>query len=468
MANDKTYPSYKIRLLSPRGEPFDDVIYCACIRAPFLKKASYWILKINTTSLWAQQLFNDLSSPTNIQLKLEIYEKTDESKDDIDSMTKIRSHFCTCIEARNAANSAQINLTDQNTEAILILVDHFLLDMSLKSNFNKNTQNKTAYDTIKSYQDKLKEIYGDVFWFNHLIDDENINKTEYENILTTVSDIQITDYLLYNRNALNNISFYFFDDFCLDKDLTQGYIAGQLIDLSNKDKLKKFDIGKYSDTLMSSNIIKVIPVKDVFGNLTKGFDSFVFKTKYMFSKIDSELTKVLYYPKLVSVTESEHEILEGRTSKISLPDSIKFDNKTENSLDKRQRSMTIYVPDNKEDAKKRLENFKVFFNSRVKQLVEIQTDDCFCDWLQFGYIYTFDQFYKDQYIFTPISICNIFYKDSREFTTRHLTRSLMIEYYRDDAGKCGSCKYFDSGAKSCTLHLYYATENDRCFDFTSS
>ena len=31
-------PRYVIRLISVAGEPFDDVIWCSCIRTPFLKK----------------------------------------------------------------------------------------------------------------------------------------------------------------------------------------------------------------------------------------------------------------------------------------------------------------------------------------------------------------------------------------------------------------------------------------------
>jgi len=467
MGESDSVPRYVIRLVSVAGEPFDDVIYCTSIRTPFLKKASYWILKINTASLWAQQLLNELTCPTTIRLRLIIKEANHEGEQKIEELKTILDRECTCVEAKNAVNGAKINLTDQNSEIILILADHILFDMSTKTSFNKRIVGKTAWEAFVEYEEKLTSKYGQAFWINHKSNESDINNHVYEEMFTPlINDLQMSDYILYNRNALNNISFYFFDDFCIQPEQT-GHIGAHLINLANKDLFKKLDIGKYFDIGRASTMIRELPVKDVFGALTKGYDSCIFNSKYMFSHPDTLSFETLYYPTLQEYDSEEYTVVSGeREGSIIIP-KIKFDNKSDNTqFDQRQKSMVIYVPDNTEIAKQRFVNYKNFLSSSMKQLVETQTMDCFCDWLQFGYIYNLDQYHNKDYIYTPIAICNIFYKDSNEKTTKHIARSIMVEYYRD-GGICSSCKFFD-GSGACTLHFSYTTENDRCYDYTST
>jgi len=472
MGESDSVPRYVVRLISVAGEPFDDVIWCSCIRTPFLKKASYWKLKINTASLWAQQLLNELTCPTTIKLRLIIKQTNHEGEQKIEELTNILDHECTCLEAVNAVNGAKINLTDQNSEVILTLVDHILLDMSVKTSFNKRIVGKTAWEVFLEYEEKLISKYGQAFWINHKSNESDINAHVYDETFTPlINDQQMSDYILYSRNALTNLSFYFFDDFCIqpqtEETEARGHIGAHLINLANKDLFKKLNIGEYFDIARATTILKELPVKDVFGHLTKGYDSCIFNSKYMFSQPDTLSFETLYYPTVESYTSEDYTVVSGeREGSIIIP-TIKFDNKSDNTqFDQRQRSMVIYVPDNTEAAKQRFVNYKNFLSSNMKQLVETQTMDCFCDWLQFGYIYNLDQYHNTDYIYTPIAICNVFYKDSNEKTTKHIARSIMVEYYRD-GGPCSTCKFFDP-IGACTLHYSYTTENDRCYDYTSS
>jgi len=286
-----------------------------------------------------------------------------------------------------------------------------------------------------------------------------------------VNNLQVTDYLLYNKNALNNLSFYFFDDFSIQPGQTS-HIAAHLINFVDKSKFKKLDIEKSFDIGRATTMLREMPVKDVFGLLTKGYDSCIFSSKYMFSlpesliPTDTTITvPPVYYPTVSGGSSETYTVNDERKGEIITPE-IKFDNKTTNTdFNQRQKSMIIYVPDNIEAAKQRFVNFKNFITSKFKQIVETQTMDCYCDWLQFGYIYNLDQYHNIDYIYTPIAIYNVFYKDSNEKTAKHIARSIMLEYYIDP-GNCGSCKFFKA-PDDCTLHCQYTTENDTCYDYTT-
>ena len=118
MAKEAT-ARYVIKLIGIRGEEFEDVIFLACIKAPFIKKASFWNIKVNVSSLWASQLFNDLGAQVKPTVYLQIKEIKHEG--DFDSLnevtsTLIHSKKYMCLTATSPNISLNAN-TDQNSNS---------------------------------------------------------------------------------------------------------------------------------------------------------------------------------------------------------------------------------------------------------------------------------------------------------------------------------------------------------------
>jgi len=455
-------PRYKIKLIAIRGEEFDDVIYCVCVKAPFIKKASFWNLKINVSSLWAMQLFNDLSKQVKVKVELKITEIKHEGEfNSLEDGRIIHHKPYMCINATNAMGGYKINMSDQNSEINIILVDHILYDMSIKNSFNRKLSEITAFKALEEYEKCLKTQYGEQTFYNNYINivDDQKSTYQYEELLMVAkNDLEVTDILIYSKKILQHISFYFFDDFCLDKQ-NQNHIVSHFINLSNIKKFTPFDISKYFDTLYSTTILKEVPVNDMFRVLTQGYDSFIFKTKFMFDKLEPQSIKTLFSPNVSNIDlEESYKINTQRESTIVKPE-INF----QRSLG-RQKCMSIYVPDKKDLAKERLDNYQDFIDTKVKQLILIQSNDCYCDWIQFGRSYNLDLTKPEEFRFTPIMIANIFYKDGSERSTKHVGKSLMLEYYSDTTDLCSTCKFFYSN--TCTLHYIFRDDSSNCYDYT--
>ena len=108
--------------------------------------------------------------------------------------------------------------------------------------------------------------------------------------------------------------------------------------------------------------------------------------------------------------------------------------------------------------------------ARAKQFVISQTQDCFCDWMQFGRSYNFDitPENKEKYLYTPIAIENVFYKDADDQTVKHVARTLLLEYYDniDEDGeyeKCSRCDYYSDS--SCEVHHIAKLPESWCYDY---
>ena len=467
MADPESTPRYRVKMIPVRGEPFDDVIYCACFKLPFLKKASFWTLKINVSSIWAQQLFADLSNPiSKIRIELKINEVSGEGTFDSTAKDGRLIHFKDyhCIQA-STCDGLNVNPVNPNCEIYITLVDHIIYDMSIKNVFNRKFSDKTAFEVLEEFEKCLKEQYGDKVFLNSVgrvgITDEVKSTFKYEEMLVALtSDLQVTDMLLYSRKMLKDMAFYFYDDFYLDKTNTN-CITNHFICFSDITKFKPYDLRKHYELHLTQNI-KTEPFTDSLKLYTQGYDSFIWKTKYMFDLQEPPLEmKTVYRPTIDTLKTSEYNINSERESVVQ---SATYSDINFKASKVRKKCMSIYVPDKKEHAQKRFDNYNALVNSKIKQIVTFETRDCFCDWLQFGRAYNLDQVYPEDYSFTPISICNIFYKDGSERTTKHTVKYITVQYYRPDEQEklCSSCKYFQGN--SCILHYSASTGTNKCED----
>jgi hypothetical protein len=467
---ESSSPRYQVKLRCVRGEQYIDVVFCSCIKAPFYKKASFWVLKINVSTHWAQQLFNDLNDATIRQLELEIHEIKHEG--DFDSLNEGRLvHYKSynCISATNAKEGELLRVEDSNSEIILTLADHILFDMTKKNAFNKKLKDITAYDAILDYEQKLTERYGEnAFWFNKInVEKDKSDYTYEELLLTAVNDQQITDILLYSKKALKNIAFYFFDDFCLDKDCNKA-IACHFINLPDLTEFKQFKIEESFDTTHFTTLLKEYNFSDTFRHITDGYSNTVIKNKYMFAKLDLDRKTPTFHPSIDNIDNTnEYNVNENRQSTVVkvTKEDVKHENKATDTPSDRQKPRIIYAPDSIALAEERIKNCTLFIENKIRRLIQLQTVDCYCEWLQFGRGYNFDQIFPESSLFTPIMICNIFYKEGTERSVKHMVKSLMLEYYRERP-TCSTCKYFVD--ESCTLHPKAKYAESSCNDHVVS
>ena len=461
--NSGNTPRYRVELKSIRGEIFADTIFCACIKAPFIKKANFWYIKTHVSSYWASQVYNSIGKQEKIQMTLIIQEiKYEGDKQSYQVISEVHRKPCVCIYIENANNNLKIDMTDMNAEVILVLVDHILYDMSTKHMFNRKLSNVTAFGALQQFENSLKTQYGDSTFYNNYVGITDSEKSDYiyEQILVAmINDLNVSDFLLFNKKMMNNISFYFHDDFFLDSN-NKNHITNHLINLVDKSQFTPFDATKYFDTLTMTTITHETPYVDTFKKLTQGYDSVVVKTKYMFDDLTPESINSLFNPQVTNISQTEFDINEQRKYNNNSPE-INFIK----TGSRRQNSMQIYAPDDKAHALLRLHNARKFMNT-VKNLSTIQSTDSFCDWIQFGRSYNLDITRPTEYLYTPILICNIFYKDGRNEATKHVGKSLMVEYYRDDIGLCSGCKYYLAPSFSCSLNSMFKDPDDNCYSHT--
>jgi hypothetical protein len=465
----KAQNTYQIILQSIRGEEITDVTMCSCIKAPFYKKASFWILKANMASWLAQQLINENSTKTIKQFELKIWESVKDEKDDIKHLQLIHKRQLKCIHAVNSSSGYKINTEDANSELILTLVDYIFFDLFTKRTFNRKFTKKTAYDIIDTeYKEFLKDKYGsDTFNFNNVNTETDKSDYKYEELLlATNNDLNVTDILLYNKKAMKTVGFYFFDDFYLSKSVEQP-ITCHFINLNDIQKFIQFDITKWHDTYHATSLVKEIPINDDFYKLIQGQDSIIFKNNTMISDLDKDSNKT-FYPSFLNNKKTNYTVIEGKREAdiLSITDTdLKIGNPGSDTFEKRQKAFIIYSQDSDELTKERLKNYRVFIEARAKQFVITQTQDCFCDWMQFGRSYNLDvtPANKEKYLHTPIAIENVFYKDADDQTVKHIARTLLLEYYDNTGEECSGCSYYSGG--SCSVHHIAKLPESWCYDY---
>jgi hypothetical protein len=469
---------YKVVLKSTRGEEFCDVIVAACVRVPFYKKSSFWVLKINTSPHWAQQLFNELASKTLKHFRLII---TEVELNDVNStlIEKQDVHYkeYKCVHAITSSGGYKVNVEDHNTEVIMTLIDYVFYDLSIKKAFNRKFDNTTAFAVINKYEKFLQDKYGsDNFYFNKVNipkneDDDQISNYKYEELLLALkNDIQVTDVLMYNKKAVLNPSFYFFDDFYLDKDV-KAPITCHFINLGDRKKFKKYDIRKWFDNLYVSTQVTEIPISDPFFKLVQGYDSIIFRRKNMILKHDLKDTMPIFHPIIKKSTEKEYVVnAEGdrlaKIRKVYIEDIEHGNMGNSGTAKKRQNHLVFYEQDDLEHTKKRFKNYRLFIERKLKQYMVLQTQDCFCEWVQFGRCYNLEVSlgHQDKYVYTPIAIENVFYKEAgKDLACKHTVRSLMIEYYDNDDQFCSNCDYY--GSNYCKLHYISVHPESWCYDY---
>ena len=414
---------YDIVFRAPLGEINSDVQFLAFIRAPLVKLSSFVLLKINLSPIFTQEIINDLSNNIFADYNLEIY-----SVDESDNNKPVEKLFNKSYKIMSIEPTEPILFNKQNISSYIVLVNPFVHYMSTTNTYNVILENRTAYDAIKDYEDFIKKQYGDIFYFNHVSSNFGLNKFKYEQILIkTNSDLSVPLYLINTYKPFDSFNFYFFDDFNLDEN-SESEITCHYINLFDKDRIRKFDINRYSDIAGTTKKLGTFPLSDQALSLDKLDQTFTILNKeILYDTI--KVTKSSVPKKGSKPQTSTSEIIEDRSIKVG-----DFINPTQiQKVGKSSQHANLYAPDSHKNAINRFDKFKEFFMKQIDYIQVFETTDCLPDWCKFGRIYNMGNIQETEYQYTPLCIFNIFVRtNAKESYCKHLMRYSMLKYINED------------------------------------
>lgn len=388
-----------------------DVNEFRAIRVPIKKHGSFAAI-ILPIPLQKYKHLEDLEEQSNLLgLTLEIY-MTD-SKEAIPNTRSYKrtKHVISKSYTILSCESIDSNHEPQNQWVVtrLLLINPILMAMNNTSGFNKIIDSKTGMEAIEEFEGWLPGEYGDTaFEFKKVGEGENLNTYSYEQImLRQEGDISVPRHLLIEKKALNSYAYYFFDDFRITPDKS-GDICGILVNLINKDLFTPTDVygDKYKD-IQGLNLIKTQPLNNPFGSTKQGTQRVVIKDATTSHKRNDD-------PSPVPVTQMKT---------VASPAPVSQDrpnNAGTSSISTKDKDIkgvrNIYAPDDAENASARNASVGAQQQNtlRSKQFYEVK--ECLPETFQFDRIFNLDEHERSSYIHVPISIINIFRKESNNET----------------------------------------------------
>ena len=420
-----SFYDYEIGLeVTETKEYYHDVSYCSFLRTPIFKQATYCILQINLPPILLHQIRNDISDTNHPKFNLTIY-LVDRQND----YNRIKQIFYKNYLVLNIKATERETADKKRIQCKLILVNPILYYMNNNNTYNIILKNKTAYQAIQDYEQFIKKIYGNTFYSNHIIDQNNINNYIYEQILIrTINDLNVPTELINVYKPFHSFNYYFFDDFNLsskcDKDISCTYL-----NLFNKDVLTKFDINEFAEICQNLKMIKTVQLNDNNYELTKNSESFNFNHQEIVYESDKSVSSSV--PKQDTQTSEETELVEKTDRKINLVKSSNLNiGKNENPISQSSQQTIIYSPDSIENSKLRYKKAKELLNKKFENLSLFESINSYPDWLQFGKLYNFELDDQASFYYTPFSIINIFQrKVEKEHYLNHIIKFSCLKFY---------------------------------------
>ena len=398
-----------------------DVLFCAFYRTPIIKQASYTILRINLSPKAIFKVQKDLSDNKHTKFKIIIY-----IVDRSDKYKRIKKIFYKNYLALNIKLKENFQPNKERVMCELLLVNPVLFYMNNTNTYNKILLDLTAYSALKQYESFIKSTYGDTFYFNHL-GNVNNNSYKYEQILIKVTDdLNVPNQIINTFKTSDSFSYYFFDDFQLSEECDRD-ISCTCLNFSKKDQFAQFDITDFGDILQ--NVALKIQTKfndDVF-SLDKKEDSINYNHQEIIYKITKrQKSKV---PEQKKITQENMKLNFG--SDIDLDRKFVYTKSQESIKQLSQSSQTtnMYSPDSVSNAKKRFKEGKTFLTKSINELVTMESNNSFFEWLQFGKLYNFEINKPTEFLYTPLNIIHIFQrKIMKEHYLSHLLKFNCIKY----------------------------------------
>ena len=407
-------------VLSVMGEEVRDIHYYAIIRNPIIKQASFSILRVMLPTVLMKNLINYISSNIFPLVSIKIYgnDSADFNKDS----RRQKLYYSTNLECINIKQITTSTAKEQKVPVMMTLTNPIFRFLENNHTFNQILKNQTAYDALKAYENFLKAKYGDIFYFKHINGNINKNTFKYEHMLARASnDINIPSYLIQTYKTHHSYCYYFFDDFYLAED-TSKHITCHFFNMFDKNGLKQVDASKYSDAYHGTKLVSEQSFNDRMNVMDKNQQVNVWASKelnYNHKKLTS-FKNLKIAPKTGEPIKVENE----RTIK-----NLESGGVSTGTLSFGGAFSKSYIPDDVEHADLRLQTSKKFIINVIEKTSVFEMTFCSPDYPQFGNIYNLDSNLKSEYLYTPISICNMFNrKNEREEFLYHSAKSLMLKY----------------------------------------
>ena len=320
--------------------------------------------------------------------------------------------------------------TSENQEKIytMYLTNPVLFYLSTVNSYNEIIEDSNALSSLVEFEDFMAQ-YGD-FNFKRKLGStpDAINQKIHEQILVRAkNDLTVPTLLQSNFKIVDHFAYYFWDDFRISNDNSSD-ICGLFIAFNNIPEFDKANalIDGVADFQMGVRAMKVTPIQDVFNNLLKTNATVITRDYDTFNR--SEKGGRPSVPKT-----------KGKTTKSSINEDrpLKAVEATHSSVEvSTTEYVSLYSPDPTEgalhdhsNAIMRFSNISKFVREDVQDIYDFSNDSCHPDYLQFDRIYSFDLFDPFKLNYIPISIINIFSKESpRETIMTHSAKFQCLRF----------------------------------------
>ena len=418
---------YEIGLeLTDTKEFYFDILFCAFFRTPIIKQASYAILKLNLTPQLVLQIQNDMNNNIHTKFNLIIY-----LVDRNDKYKRIKQVFYKNFLALNINLKEKFLINKDRITCEILLINPVLHYMSNTNTFNTILENKTGYEAMQEYETFIKKTYGNTFHINHIGPNVNRNNHKYEQLLIKINnDLNVPTQIINMFKPFHSFNYYFYDDFHIsdkcDKDISCTYF-----NLFDKNQLEQFDVSEQGDILQNISFIKESKFNDDHFKLDKTSESINFNHQEINFKTDKKQQSSV--PKQDTIKSDNVNIVYNEDSSpdrnIMYTNSQALNQQAKNTLGQSSQSTNIYSPDTVDNSKKRYTISKDLFKTVFKNIITMECNNSFFEWLQFGKLYNFEINDTNAFLYTPMNIINIFQrKIKKEHYLSHLMKFNCLKY----------------------------------------
>ena len=426
--DNKVKFKYKIELmnLSNTSVLYSDVHYVSFIRTPIIKMASYSRIQMNLPFDVVKSLLLNINK--NIfeiwNMKIYIVDELDNKKESV-----MFNKMFNIIKVSPLQDEAERQKSPSTNTVKLILINPIFRELDTSSGFNRIIENKTAFDAIKEYEDYIKKEYGPID-FNHVGTSEMMNMYSHETILTSpllsknINTLNMPKFIIDNYKPFHSFCTYFFDDFYLSPD-SKSAITGHFLNFYNmKTNFKTVSIADYRDFALLTRRLGKEDFNDVFQKIiipAANVDFIGPDMKIQFEKAE-KIGKV--------ATENSTSESYQSYNKTNSPGQ----NVSEKTPEKITKNINVMYSDNKENASERVRIARETMIKKIECFSSYQTNDCLPDWMQFGKLYDMESDMTGIFLYTPVSIINVFHRyQEKELNTycHHSMKYNMIKLYYD-------------------------------------
>jgi hypothetical protein len=433
MSNSDVQSNYEVNveILTKEYKDVDQLVF---FRNPISKMASFTYLTMNLDTALCRNVIDMVSQNDYPKVHVKIFSVDESNPQEVcrdRKIVKIYDRELICI----GANQKEEKNIDNNFKKIeMVLVNPIFYNLELKNSCNMVKNDISPYETVSTYEDWLKKTYGDVFYFRKIVNEDNQNKNKkIEHVLfNDKNDMALIENMMNTYNANLGISFYFFDDFYIEKD-SKAIVTCHYINLSDVNRFKIIDY-TYALQFNGIQIIKETPFYD--RNLSDKRSSTASTT--------TSNTTHKHGPNSSS-TPAKVEKQDPGTSEtasiggeeVTIPSSgqtqsVPYEGQTTNdSMKNSLTDISKKTGDDKEaeDLLEKNLNLIASTSTAIRSTVSVKNDKCLPNYYQFGNLYCIDIENMSGFHMSPINIVNIFCRRSgNDDDLEHQAYGLFLKY----------------------------------------